>query len=114
VVIRMAGVYHTPLRELAKSCRLILDPLLNPTNWTPGRLPHVIPVLREAVGLSRAELARTIGTSPRTLAKWEAGRAHPDVEQEKRLASALGLGERELAVLRPMRPSRTPMPTAYH
>jgi transcriptional regulator with XRE-family HTH domain len=83
LLIRMARVYRVPLRDLARPCGVVLNPLLNRSNWAPGNFARVLPVLREATGVSRSTLARNVGTSVRTVAKWESETAYPSIEQEK-------------------------------
>jgi transcriptional regulator with XRE-family HTH domain len=53
--------------------------------------------LREAAGLSRAELARKAGVPVSTLWNWEGGRGFPGLPACQRLAEALGLPVERLA-----------------
>jgi transcriptional regulator with XRE-family HTH domain len=49
-----------------------------------------IRVLREANGISQAELARRIGSTQPSIARLEAGRVSPTLETLDRVAAALG------------------------
>jgi HTH-type transcriptional regulator, cell division transcriptional repressor len=53
--------------------------------------------LREAAGLSRAELARKAGVPISTLRNWEASRGFPGLPACLRLAEALGVSVERLA-----------------
>jgi transcriptional regulator with XRE-family HTH domain len=53
--------------------------------------------LREAAGLSRADLARKAGVPASTLRNWEAGRGFPELPACLRLAEALGVPVERLA-----------------
>ena len=52
--------------------------------------------LREARGLTQAELAETIGVSSKTVSKWETGKGLPDITLLQPLAAALGISLIEL------------------
>ena len=53
--------------------------------------------LREAAGLSRAELARKASVPASTLRHWEGGRGMPGLPTLLRLAEALGVPVEQLA-----------------
>jgi transcriptional regulator with XRE-family HTH domain len=53
--------------------------------------------LREAAGLSRAELARRAGVPASTLRGWEDDRGFPELPASLRLAAALGVPVERLA-----------------
>jgi transcriptional regulator with XRE-family HTH domain len=53
--------------------------------------------LRQAAGISQAELARQSDTPLDTLRKWEQGRTLPNIEAAARLAKALGVSLDRLA-----------------
>ena len=52
--------------------------------------------LREAGGLTQAELAEKIGVSSKTVSKWETGKGLPDISLLQPLAGALGISLIEL------------------
>ena len=52
--------------------------------------------LREARGLTQAELAERIGVSSKTVSKWETGKGLPDISLLQPLAGALGISLIEL------------------
>ena len=52
--------------------------------------------LREARGLTQAELAERIGVSSKTVSKWETGKGLPDISLLQPLATALGISLIEL------------------
>ena len=52
--------------------------------------------LREAGGLTQAELAERIGVSSKTVSKWETGKGLPDISLLQPLAGALGISLIEL------------------
>jgi len=52
--------------------------------------------LREARGLTQAELAETIGVSSKTVSKWETAKGLPDISLLQPLAQALGISVIEL------------------
>ena len=52
--------------------------------------------LREARGLTQAELGERIGVSSKTVSKWETGKGLPDISLLQPLAAALGLSLIEL------------------
>jgi transcriptional regulator with XRE-family HTH domain len=56
---------------------------------TPGQIGRTLQRLREARGLSRAALGRTVGISGVYVAKLERGRSDPTVGVLQRLAKAL-------------------------
>lgn len=56
----------------------------------------VIRRLREAGGLTQAELARKIDVSSKTVSKWETAKGFPDVSLLEPLAAALGVSVLEL------------------
>jgi transcriptional regulator with XRE-family HTH domain len=58
---------------------------------------HNLRTLREAAGLSRAELARRAVIPASTLRNWEANRGFPGVQAGLRLAEALGVPPERLA-----------------
>lgn len=54
--------------------------------------PHrAVMQLQAELGLSESDLARALDTSPRTIARWRAGRSYPQHEVRRRLASLLAL-----------------------
>ena len=52
--------------------------------------------LREARGMTQAELAESIGVSSKTVSKWETGKGLPDISLLQPLAHALGISVIEL------------------
>ena len=52
--------------------------------------------LREARGLTQAELGERIGVSSKTVSKWETGKGLPDISLLQPLATALGISLIEL------------------
>jgi transcriptional regulator with XRE-family HTH domain len=56
-----------------------------------------IRALREAAGLSRANLARKAGVPASTLRNWEGGRGFPGLPACRRLAEAVGVPVERLA-----------------
>jgi transcriptional regulator with XRE-family HTH domain len=71
--------------------------------------------LREAAGLSRAELARRAGVPASTLRGWEGDRGFPGASAALRLTGALGVpverfaeGVQDLAEDEPAAPQRSP------
>ena len=52
--------------------------------------------LREARGLTQAELAEKIGVSSKTVSKWETAKGLPDISLLQPLAQALGISVIEL------------------
>ena len=52
--------------------------------------------LREARGMTQAELAESIGVSSKTVSKWETGKGLPDITLLQPLAQALGISVIEL------------------
>ncbi len=58
--------------------------------------------LREARGLSQADLARLLGVSAYTVGRWEAGQMVPAARNARRLAKRLGVSLEELGL--PQRP----------
>jgi transcriptional regulator with XRE-family HTH domain len=63
----------------------------------------ILHTVRERAGISRRELARRAGTSPATLAAYEAGRITPSVATLERIVHAAGF-EVELDLLRRVEP----------
>jgi transcriptional regulator with XRE-family HTH domain len=63
----------------------------------------ILHAIRERSGVSRRELARRAGTSPATLAAYEAGRIVPSVATLERIVHAAGF-ELELDLLRRIEP----------
>jgi transcriptional regulator with XRE-family HTH domain len=62
---------------------------------TTKRKPAGLRGLREAAGLTRAELAAAAGTSETQVWRWERG-AHPTLAHGARVAAALGVSLDEL------------------
>ena len=61
----------------------------------PTDLPHRLVWLKQASGLSWAEIARRLGTHPRTMGRWRKGLASPGARRMTALldlADDLGLG----------------------
>ena len=56
----------------------------------------VIRQLREARGLTQAELARNIDVSSKTVSKWETAKGFPDISLLEPLSAALGVSVMEL------------------
>ena len=52
--------------------------------------------LREARGMTQAELAQRIGVSSKTVSKWETAKGLPDITLLQPLAQALGISVIEL------------------
>ena len=52
--------------------------------------------LREAKGLTQAELAGTLSVSAKTISKWETAKGLPDISLLEPLAAALGVSVMEL------------------
>lgn len=52
--------------------------------------------LREAKGLTQAELAGTLSVSAKTISKWETAKGLPDISLLEPLAAALGVSVLEL------------------
>lgn len=57
---------------------------------------HTIKTLREAKGLTQAELAETIGVSDKAVSKWETAKGLPDISLLQPLAQTLGVSVVEL------------------
>ena len=55
-----------------------------------------IRLLREAKGLTQAELAGTLSVSAKTISKWETAKGLPDISLLEPLAAALGVSVLEL------------------
>lgn len=62
--------------------------------------------IREAVGLTQAELARRIDVSKQTLASWETGHRTPNFIDVVRCASVLGRNVEDFAVIPDVIPER--------
>lgn len=58
----------------------------------PTLVTNTIRARREAVGLTQAELARTVGVTRQTLIAIEQGKYSPTLELAFQLARAFGLG----------------------
>jgi transcriptional regulator with XRE-family HTH domain len=70
---------------------------------TTGRNPDMgfastLRRLREAAGLSQADLARVAGVPARSIQNWEQGRVQPRLAVLAKLAAALGVDVAELLV----------------
>ena len=63
---------------------------------TVSELGRIIAGKREALGISREELAGRLGVKPKTVEKWEAGKKAPRFRQLASLGQALGLPAEEL------------------
>lgn len=70
-------------------------------------LARQIRELREARGLSQAQLAVILGTRQPSIARIESGRVLPRIDMLFRLATALGLGLKVDFFVRPVRPGDT-------
>ena len=57
---------------------------------------NTIRLLREAKGLTQAELARQLLVSAKTVSKWETAKGLPDISLLEPLAAALGVSVLEL------------------
>ena len=58
---------------------------------TFSELGRIIAGKREALGISREELAGRLGVKPKTVEKWEAGKKAPCFRQLAPLGEALGV-----------------------
>jgi transcriptional regulator with XRE-family HTH domain len=56
-----------------------------------ARSAHFIREARLRAGLKQAELARLVGSTQSSVARWEAGRARPSVETLSEIVQACGL-----------------------
>ena len=52
--------------------------------------------LRQAGGLSQAQLAEQMNVTRQTISSWERGNSYPDIGSLTRLAEVLGVGVEEL------------------
>jgi transcriptional regulator with XRE-family HTH domain len=73
----MARVYQAPLAAVIQAAGLELPPVLHLSRWDPEQLPDVLTGLRTASGLSRSSVARVLGVSHSTVARWESGESVP-------------------------------------
>ena len=65
-------------------------------SMTFSELGRTIAGKREALGISREELAGRLGVKPKTVEKWEAGKKAPRFRQLAPLGQALGVPAEEL------------------
>lgn len=61
------------------------------TRWPPGRIREE----RSRLGLTQEALARALGVSLKTVARWEKGDITPPAGQEERLSEVLGVQTRD-------------------
>ena len=60
------------------------------------KIGNVISELREAKGMTQAQLAQRLNVSDKAISKWETGRGYPDISLVEPLADALGVSIIEL------------------
>jgi transcriptional regulator with XRE-family HTH domain len=80
-------------------------------NNQPGDPPNRIRQLREAAGLTQADLANAIGVDTNSISRWERGRVIPYPSQQRRLADRLSVTVADLAI--PGRLTDTPASSPF-
>lgn len=91
VARRMARAYGCAVHELPGRGRSLPVRLPRRARWRPEDVPAGIRALRQAAGLSKAGLGRTVGRSGQAVPAWEAGRSRPGEMTRRRLEAVFGL-----------------------
>jgi transcriptional regulator with XRE-family HTH domain len=91
VARRVAALYGCPISIVLRHGGRVLPPIPPGPVWRAEQVPEGIRAARIVAGLTKAGLARALGTSAQAVHKWERGEARPRVPTCRRLEQVLGL-----------------------